>query len=242
MLSAQGSSVWVQPSGITMNNPFDAFYPVSSNMDLNLETRRKLAQAGINVSGSETYKWGATEDTSNNQGVFRIYWSPKSSSRALQSDLSGYLKGSFPHGGNFSGVVGPPYQLFAQGYNCSGPLSAVVPTGQLNASGEFPDLLKLSYGLVDGQTPTELWTSGFYYCKEFVDENPTQCMLDETAAETFANSKNASVGLAGRPKKVTIYRSRSNAADNRMSEAYVGDSSGTVGFKSASIFDLSRDN
>ena len=66
--------------------------------------------------------------------------------------------------------------------------------------------------------------------------------MDESASYTFANAKNASVGLAGRPKKVTIYSSKSNAANNRTSEAYVGDASGGVGFKSATIFDLSRDN
>ena len=48
--------------------------------------------------------------------------------------------------------------------------------------------------------------------------------------------------MAGRPKKVTVYYSKSNAANNRTSEAYVGDASGGIGFKSASIFDLSRDN
>jgi hypothetical protein len=162
----------------------------------------------------------------------------------LQSDLSGYYKGAFPHTGNFSGVVGPAYQIFAQGYNCSAPLSAVPAAGSLNASGEYPDLLKLSYNSDAPAntiyTPDHLWTSGFYYCSEMLEENPTQCMLDESAGETFANAKNASVGLAGRPKKVTLYRSRSSS--DRASEAYVGDVSGSLGFKSASIFDLSRDN
>jgi hypothetical protein len=67
-------------------------------------------------------------------------------------------------------------------------------------------------------------------------------MLDESASLTFANAKNASVGLAGRPKKVTVYSSRSDAPANRTAEAYVGDASGSLGFKSSSIFDLSRDN
>ena len=48
--------------------------------------------------------------------------------------------------------------------------------------------------------------------------------------------------MSGRPRKVTIYRSRSDAPANRGSEAYIGDTSGAVGFKSAAIFDLSRDN
>ena len=73
-----------------------------------------------------------------------------------------------------------------------------------------------------------------------LDENPTQCILDESAARTFANAQHASINIAGTPRKVTIIRARD--AGQRLSEAYVGDTSGTLGFKSASIFDLSRDN
>ena len=160
--------------------------------------------------------------------------------------MSGYFKGAFPSptfaGGTFSGVIGPAYQTFAQGYNCSAPLSAILLESGLNASGEYPDLLKLSYDSDGDGVPDKLWTSGFYYCSEMLEENPTQCMLDESAGGTFANAKNASVGMSGRPKKVTLYRSRSNSPTNRGSEAYVGDASGSLGFKSAAIFDLSRDN
>ena len=235
-----GSSVWVIPSGVTVNNPFDAFYPVSGS--INDDTAQILSYAGINVSGDTTYNWGSTPHTSDNQGVFRIYWSPKPSARALQSDLSGFYHGAYPHGANFSGTVGPAYQTFAQGYNCSAPLSALVQTDGSNLSGTYPDLVKLSYDSIGDGIPNQLWTSGFYYCNEFVEDNPTQCIMDESASYTFANARNASVGLAGRPKKVTIYSSKSDAANNRTSEAYVGDTSGGVGFKSATIFDLSRDN
>jgi len=242
-----GSSVWTVPSGVSVNSPFDAFYPISGIV--NDETSISLAGAGINVSGSTTYKYGSGPHSSNNQGVFRIYWTPKSSARVLQTDLSGYLKGSFPNpafaGGTFSGVIGPAYQTFAQGYNCSGPLSSLLLLDALGdnvTSGTYPDLLKLSYDSDGDGVPDELWTSGFYYCNEMLEENPTQCMLDESAGGTFANAKNASIGMSGRPKKVTIYRSRSDAPANRGSEAYIGDTSGAVGFKSAAIFDLSRDN
>jgi hypothetical protein len=243
-----GSSVWVVPSGVTVNNPFDAFYPVSALANdggLNDETVSALYGAGVNVSGMTTYKWGAGPYSAANQGVFRIYWSPKTSARALQSDLSGYFKGMHPHGGVFSGCLGPPTQIFAQGYNCSAPLSAIwIDDGDGNniVSGSYPDLLKLSYDSDGDLIADKLYTSGFYYCNEFVEDNPTQCMVDESAAVTFANAKNASVGMAGRPRKVTVYSSAANSADNRTSEAYIGDTSGSQGFKSASIFDLSRDN
>ena len=73
-----------------------------------------------------------------------------------------------------------------------------------------------------------------------MDSNPTQTMLDESASNTFANAKNASIGWAGRPVKVTIYPSTSSS--NRGSEADPGDASGAQGFKSSNIFDLTRDN
>jgi hypothetical protein len=225
---------------VDVNSQFNRFYPVSGL--INDETASSLSEAGINVSGMTSYKIGSGPNTSKNQGCFRIYWTPKSSAKVLQTDLSGYFKGAYPHTGNFSGVVGPAYQIFAQGYNCSAPVSAVVPTGQTNASGDYPDLLRLSYDSNGDGTADQLWTSGFYYCSEMLDENPTQCILDESAAKTFANAQNASVSLAGTPKKVTLVRARADAPENRGSEAYVGDASGSLGFKSAAIFDLSRDN
>jgi hypothetical protein len=238
-----GSSVWTVPSGVDINREFGRYYPVSGL--INDETASALGQAGINVSGTKTYKIGSGPNASKNQGPFRIYWTPKSSARALQTDLSGYLKGSpaqHAAAGPISGVVGPAYQLFAQGYNCSADLSAIYATGQLNASGEYPDLLRLSYDSDDDGVADELWTSGFYYCSEMLEENPTQCILDESAARTFANAQNASVNLGGTPIKVTLVRARADSATNRGSEAYVGDASGSLGFKSAAIFDLSRDN
>ena len=101
-------------------------------------------------------------------------------------------------------------------------------------------MLKLSYDSDSDGIPDKLWTSGFYYCQEFLDDNPLQCLLDESAGDTFANAKNASIGSSGRPRKVTIYRSRSS--DDRSSESSIGDVSGAYRFKSASIFDLTRDN
>ena len=245
-----GSSVWLPPSGVSLGSMFDRFYPISGHGQEHLDENiiLRLVDAGINFSGTTTYHYGAPINTYNNQGVFRIFWSPKSSAKLLQSDVSGYVEGKFPHPGVFSGVVGPTYQIFSQGYNMSAPVSAVLQTDGANVSSLHPDLLKLSYDYradavaTGNDVPDRLWTSGFYYCKEFVEDNPTQCMLDESAADTFANSKNASLGSSGRPKKVTLYRSRLDSIDNRGAEAYAGDTSGTHGFKSANIFDLERDN
>jgi len=94
---------------------------------------------------------------------------------------------------------------------------------------------------VDGVNDV-LWTSGFYYCKEFVRDDPMQCMLDDSAANAFANAKNASLGSSGRPKKVTIYQSGgATGGGNYGSEVYSDGAQGR-GFKSSNIFDLERDN
>jgi len=220
-----GSSVWTVPSGVDVNSEFERFYPISGIVDGT--TAKALSEAGINVSGTTEYFFGVS-GAFNNRGPYRLYWSPKSSARLLQSD--------YTEGGTFSGVVGPAHQIFAQGYNCSGPLSAIVPTGYQNASSIAPDLLKLSYDSDGDGVNDQLWTSGFYYCSEMLEEDPTQCILEESAADMFANARNASVGLAGRPRKTTIY----SESTQRDSESYPGDIA--QGFKSASIFDLERDN
>ena len=236
-----GSAVWVIPSGVDINSPFDRFYPISGT--INSETASALVGAGINVSSAQVIQYGG-DGTAKNKGPFRIYWSPKSNSKFLAIDMSGYAYGA--DAGNFSGSVGPAYQIFSQGYNLSAPVSALLLEGGDSVSSLYPDLLKLSYDSDGDGIPNELWTSGFYYCKEFVEDNPTQCFLDESAGDTFANAKNASLGSSGRPRKVIIYRARSDdsagAAVNRGSEAYQGDRDVTVGYKSSNIFDLGRDN
>lgn len=226
-----GSSVLIIPSGVDYNTPFDRFQKITGS-----ETASEIAaiqEAGINYSGTNTYHWGTPVGTAKNQGPFRIYWSPKPSARVLMTDVSGFYQGA-DNPATFSGIVGPAYQLFAQGYNCSAPVSAVPATGESNASSVYPDLLKLQ---TDSNT---LWTSGYYYCSEMVEDNPNQCILDESSARTFANSQHASLGLGGTSKKVTIYRSRGTSDTG--SESFEYTNPGPVGFKSASIFDLSRDN
>jgi len=247
-----GSSVWVVPSGVSVNQENAYFYPVLKGVGISTidnlgEVASRLSQAGMNTSSIATYMYGASAaHTYNNQGLFRIYWSPKSTAKFLQNDASGYDTGTSAPG-SFSGNVGPAYQIFSQGYNCSAPLSAMLLEGGVNASSIYPSLLKLSASsvLIAKDNPDvydKLWTSGFYYCSEFLEDNPQQCMLDESASDTFANSKNASLGSSSRPRKVTLYRSRSNHLNNRGAEAYQGDHHYSVGYKSSNIFDLKRDD
>jgi len=232
-----GSSLqWGTTRGIDVNSPFDRYGALAGTAAYN----DKYKGAQIVVSSTESLFYGI-DASSANTGPFRIYWSVSPAAKVLATDVSGYAYGG-NNTANFSGVVGPAYQIFSQGYNLSAEASALNLVGGTNASSVFPQLLKQSRDTDSDGFPDAYATSGFYYCSEFVESNPTQCMLDESAAATFANSKNASLGSSGRPKKVTIYKAEADDVGNRGSEAYQGDSEVTIGFRSANVFDLRRFN
>ena len=235
-----GSSLqWGTTSGIDVNSPFDRALPAQLVGASQIYTSQSV-DLGLTVSSTESLFYGF-DGSSANTGPFRIYWSVSPAAKVLATDMSGYAYGG-NNTANFSGVVGPAYQIFAQGYNLSAEASALNLVGGSNASSVYPQLLKFSKDTDGDGIPNAYATSGFYYCSEFVEDNPTQCMLDESAAATFANSKNASLGSSGRPKKVTVYKAEAGSVSNRGSEAYQGDSEATVGFRSANVFDLRRYN
>lgn len=221
-----GSGVFTPQPGVSIHEPFDRFYPYNAS---DAGIHEEIADGGLVVSSTTSnYLYGASAlGVQANQGVFRLYFSVAPEAKYLT------------HAG--SDEVGIPYQLFAQGYNCSGNLSAINLDGvadSLAVSALAQNLLKFSDdtdgdGIADG-----LSTSGFYYCKDFVEDDPTQCTLDESASDTFANAKNCALGTSGRPKKVTIYRSR--LSTDRSSDAYPGDA--IAGVHSVNVFDLERDN
>lgn len=235
-----GSGVWSTDAGNSVNQGGRWFPPT----DITDPNAPDLLSAGVTTSSTvDFYNWGAPENISNNRGPFRLYFTPHSSARLLQTDASGYDTGKYNGSYEFSGVVGPAYQLLSQVYSLSSDCSSLVPEGEVNASGLAPNLLKLVYDSDNIEGSDQLWTSGYYYVNEFLDDNPTQVVVDESAADVFANAKNASIGMANRPKKVTIYRSRLDGDANRASESYTGDAeNATLGFKSAGVFDLKRDN
>ena len=252
-----GNSLWLVPSGVTINMPTDqidgwlgAGGSLPNNPQKRFFTEMGFAVSGYGKGGDGMGQgavnpgiWGQGIDTYNNQGVFRIYFGVKAEAKLLQADASGYFYGIGHH--EFSGVQGAAYQTFAQGYNCSGPLSATLLSNGNNVSALYPNLLKLSRSTDGDSVANNLWTSGFYYCNEFVEDNPTQCMLDESAANSFANAKNASLKMAWTPRKVTLIRARENLATNIGSDSYEGVGDGELnprGFKSSNVFDLRRDN
>ena len=221
-----GSGVFTPQPGISIHEPFDRFYPYNAS---DAGIHEEIADGGLVVSSTTSnYLYGASAlGVQANQGVFRLYFSVAPEAKYLtHAD---------------SDEVGIPYQLFAQGYNCSGNLSAINLDGvadSLAVSALAQNLLKFSDDTDGDSIPDALATSGFYYCKDFVEDDPTQCTLDESASDTFANAKNCALGTSGRPKKVTIYRSR--LSTDRSSDAYPGDA--IAGVHSVNVFDLERDN
>jgi hypothetical protein len=262
-----GSAVWFAPSAATTHNPFNFgnLQPLQNGVGtgLNGAARQLMREAGIPVQDGigRGIMYGG-DHAFNNRGLFRIYFSPDPVTRLLANDLSGYHNGNFA-GTNantakriFSGIAGPAYQIYAQGYNMSANVSALEGVaGSLAVSAYYPRLLKLSLDNNSNQIEDGFTTSGFYYNSEFLADDPTQCILDESAQNTFANAKNASIGTSGRAKRVTRYRSRASTdigSDSSQGQATTGavpaagaegpGDRGTEGFKSANIFDLERDN
>lgn len=207
------SSVWKPASGVGVNDPFDRYYPIIASavsgggqIVSSIVNYAGLAISGITTSGIQ---YGTSSNTFyRNAGLFRLYFSPDSAVDYLQHDVSGYAYGlkswnvSGAPGATVSGL-GAAYQVFAQGYNMSAPLSAISLTGTVSAL--FPQLMKLSRDTNSDGVPDTLHPSGFYYCIEFLKDNPSQVILDESASYAFQNARNLSLGSSGRPRRVTIY-------------------------------------
>jgi len=149
--------------------------------------------------------------TPQNQGPFRLYVGVDSAVNQLihETDL-GYVT-----------------QIFAQGYNTSGFLSSV-------------DSASAVYGKLIRETETSsIAVSGFYYANEFVKCDPNSILLDESAANTFANAKNGAMGTSNRPQICSIYSARTDATGE--GKASSSDRKGS-GFRSPNIFDITQEN
>jgi len=228
--------------GNSLNSPFDRVFASSGTPQLNDGSALGVIfrePGGANL----TYKYG--KSTFENYGPFRLFVAPDPACKLLMSSPSGYIaptSGTDPDSND--AVYGLAYQMYAQGYNFSSILQARSKiAGGVDVSSAYPSLLKPIPNFHDapGGTALPIATSGFYYCKEFVEDNPDQIILDEFAANIFANAKNFSLGQSGRPKRVTLIRSvnidRMGGEVDPISNTNRGDGLGTAG-----TFDLrSRD-
>ena len=79
-------------------------------------------------------------------------------------------------------------------------------------------------------------TSGYYHPKNFCLPNNYNVVLDDSASNTFANAKNASLPILGRPKLVEIYRATNKeGGTNSLAAPGCG-----KGFKTTNIFDIDK--
>jgi len=157
-----------------------------------------------------------------NQGPFRLYFSVDPAANFLllisgiQTTTDGYYN------------TGWLNQIYSQGYQPPFSMSAVSSVSTIHKS------------LLTGNAP-RLFLSGYYYGSSIMSNSKSvRAMLDESAANTFANAKHCSVGKSGLAKLVNIYHPY---------EEYEGGESASDSFKqlgnglySVNVFDLKRKN
>lgn len=149
-----------------------------------------------------------------NQGPFRLYFSVDP---AVNWALNTSLQGS-----------GYAAQVYSQGYQFSGNLV-------------FPGTVSSAYKSIIKESGSSLVVSGFYYANELLESpDAVRALLDDSAANTFANAKHNSVGKSNLGKVVSIYYPYTGV--------YGGDSAGSQykdagrGVKSVNTFDLEKSN
>tara|TARA_R110000868_G_scaffold10352_1_gene50966 strand:- start:3161 stop:6607 length:3447 start_codon:yes stop_codon:yes gene_type:complete len=151
--------------------------------------------------------------SAKNYGAFRLYFSvdPLANSLVVPVDVvSGYAS-----------------QVFAQGYNFSGSLSA---PGDVSAF-QTKALFSPSYYTISD--------AGFYYASSMVyNPNTVKAFLDDSAANTFANSKHNAVGKSGLANTVRIYE----PFDTGFGGDSVADKTSGRGIASVNKFDLRKLN
>lgn len=155
-----------------------------------------------------------SRSTASNQGPFRLYFSVDPAINwAVNTSLE------------WSGAIS---QVYSQGYQFSGNLI-------------FPGNVSSFYTSILRKNGNNLEASGFYYASSIAaTPNLIKAKLDDSAANTFANSKHNTVGKSGLAKQVVIYFPYTNT--------YGGDSANSAakqygrGVKSINNFDLDKDN
>ncbi|MAG26550.1 hypothetical protein CMI47_13475, partial [Candidatus Pacearchaeota archaeon] len=194
----------------------------------------RVNASGIPVPGATlipdvTLGRSSVDRSRGNRGPFRLYFSTKPEASEIKIGL-----------GTAAGPVdlsshGAAEQIFAQGYNLSGRAGYEAVASALHDNFRLHDD-------PDQDGTIEIFPeslSGTYQCKDFVADAHDRVFLDESAANTFANAKNGSLGTSNRPKLVSIYKSVTTAGG----EGYDASAAGFgAGYHSNNIFDLERSN
>jgi hypothetical protein len=147
--------------------------------------------------------------SAQNYGPFRIYFSVNPFVNTLV---------------NVSGQgYGINSQIYSQGYQ---------PSSNLVCSGSVSSLYMQS---LQRNSSNNIVPSGYYYGKDMVNGPYTyRAILDESAANTFANAKHCAVGKSNNAKVVSIYYPYDDVG--------TGDSAALKGIGSLNLFDMETDN
>jgi hypothetical protein len=150
-----------------------------------------------------------TNVTATNYGPFRLYFG-----------TNPFVNSLVEHNGGGQGII---RQIYSQGYQ---------PSTTLVCSGSVSSIYRMS---LQRNSSNVIAASGFYYGSGIMDTNGhLRVMLDESAAETFANAKHCAAGKSGNARLVSIYYPYT-VANN-------GDSRNNKGVVSVNLFDIERDN
>lgn len=148
--------------------------------------------------------------SAQNYGPFRLYFSIDPAVQIL-TDLNSTTYHVIP-------------QIYSQGYQPSSYLKGV----DYSASTLYP-------GILQRNSSNVIQASGYYYGNTMTDRDGyTRVLLDESAANTFANAKHCAVGKSNNSKLVSIHYP--------YTDIQVGSSYTQTGVKSPNTFDLQRDN
>ena len=171
--------------------------------------------------------FGTPASAIENYGPYRLYLEIDPAARSLMYE-----------GADDSDVDSRPFQTLAQGYFLSASCSATA-----SAMDDWYNSLRVvstsSFNGVDGSgyALSSFSLSGYFHPSLFCRPNNYNILIDESASNTFANSKNAALPLLGRPKLVDIYRATTTDGGSAANPA-AGYGSG---FKMTSIFDFGKD-
>lgn len=151
------------------------------------------------------------QTSATNYGPFRLYFSVNPATKALNYSVAS---------DDDNEII---YQIYSQGYQPSG-LMKVDP------------VVSSMYSMFKQRTSYNSFTaSGFYYGSAMMPYNDSsRILLDESAANVFANAKHCATGKSGNAKLVSIYYP--------YNVAKFGDSYNSLGIRSVNNFDLQRDN
>ena len=179
----------------------------------------------IENASSNPFTMGHTSATFQNLGPFRLYFSTDPVVNWLVSDdhtASGYLK-----------------QVFSQGYQASAN-SFAANTDIFNCSSENFSVLRRD------DITRNIVPSGFYYASEMMYSPETvKCVLDESAANAFANAKHNAVNKSNLAKVVHIlypYTDGHRVGTDSGGSWTDDDARPGLGLASVNYFDLEKNN